>query len=376
MQKLASPPGRKVLDRQGSEGQPIRSLSGLSARHRLGLLLPVSRNGGRTCTPPAYPGAPRSRAPIQQLFLSARSIHSRQREDAINAGNFEPIWNDVKYMVYNHPNRLDPDLICKGMSVVMRFRNSRRFQKENQEIMKLLIDALIGLQSVAKPRHYAIAIYALTGVSDKVTYKLPEILAHFDDAEDEEVRKIPLDDLYNVLWALKDLRVRRVPKVLLHAVDHHAMNFSTRHLIAITWALANLKTPPPKTIVSRLENLSDADVDLIRGIDVQKIVNAMAKLKGNIPEAIKRRLQTIHLEHGVQYYTNIISNLLWSLATLKEPIPHGIVEMLAKKRKKGLAKYNNRDLATVIWSFSTLGQRLPNSIEQRLETLPAEFFVG
>ena len=82
--KTYHPPGRKVLGRQGAEGQPIRSLSGLSARHRLGLLLPVSRNGGRTCTPPAYPGAPRSRAPIQQLFLSARSIHSRQREDAIN----------------------------------------------------------------------------------------------------------------------------------------------------------------------------------------------------------------------------------------------------------------------------------------------------
>ena len=234
------PPGRGT-GRQGAEGRRL-VVTGL-ARHRLGCC-PVSRNGSERA-PPAYPGAP---GPAR-LFNNSSCPHEAyiQKQGSMPMP-FRAIWNDVKYMAYNHPNRLDPDLICKGMSVVMRFRNSRRFQKENQEIMKLLIDALIGLQSVAKPRHYAIAIYALTGVSDKVTYKIPEILAHFDDAEDEEVRKIPLDDLYNVLWALKDLRVRRVPKVLLHAVDHHAMNFSTRHLIAITWALANLKILPPKSV--------------------------------------------------------------------------------------------------------------------------------
>ena len=69
--------------------------------------------------------------------------------------------------------------------------------------MKLLVDELIGLQAVAKPRHYAIAIYALTGVSDKVAHKIPQILAHFEDMVDEEVRKIPLDELCNLLWALK-----------------------------------------------------------------------------------------------------------------------------------------------------------------------------
>ena len=218
--------------------------------------------------------------------------------------------------------------------------------------------------------------YLPTGMSDKVAHKIPQILAQFEDMVDEEVRKIPLDELCNLLWALKLLHVRNVPKVILHAVDHHAMKFSTKHLIVITWALANLKILPPKSVAIRLQNLSDAEVDLIRGIDVQKIVNATAKQKGKIPEAIKRRLQTIHLEHGEHYSSFVISNLLWSLATLKEPIPHGIVRMLANKKEKGLRKYNNRDLATVIWAFSTLGQRLPNSIEQLLETLPAQFFRG
>ena len=206
-----------MLDRQGSEGQPIRSLSGLSARRRLGVLLSVPRKGGRACVPPFYLGVSGPRASVQQLVLSARSIHSKQREDALNGEYTEPIWNDVKYMAYNHPNRLDPDLICKGMSVVMRFENSRRFQKEKNQGNNEITHRCTDWTTVScKPRHYAIAIYALTGVSDKGNLQIPEILAHFDDAEDEEVRKIPLDDLYNVLWALKDLRVRRVPKVLLH----------------------------------------------------------------------------------------------------------------------------------------------------------------
>ena len=122
MQNLTSPlrTGYSCQGRRNTR----RSLSGLSARHHLGLLLPVSRNGSRLYS--ACPGAPR----VQQLFLSARSIHSRQREDAITADNFEPIWNDVKYMVYNHPNRLDPDLICKGMSVVMRSEIADAFKRK------------------------------------------------------------------------------------------------------------------------------------------------------------------------------------------------------------------------------------------------------
>ena len=320
-----------------------------------------------------------SRSSAQQPGLSTRSIHSKQLEDELTAGNYEPIWNDVKYMASYHPNRLDPDLISKGMFVITRFRNTRRFQKENQEVMKILVDELLALQSVAKPRHFAIALCALTGVADKATMvanKIPEILAQFDKMLEEEVRKIPLEELCNVFWALKVMNIYNVPKVLIHAADHHSMNFSTKHLIAITWALVHLRISPPKSIANRLQNLSDAEVDLIRATDVQKIVNAMAKQKGKIPEAVKRRLQTIHLEHGVHYTSFIVSNLLWSLATLKEPIPHGIVQMLANKKDKNLRKYNHRDIATVIWAFSTLGQSLPSSIEQRLENLPANFFRG